>query len=116
MGNKREEWIGKYADALREKFGEEPNMDLLRQVTIGLGPSIYNRDSANVSSSDEKELERVKQNFLIRKLGLADSDELDLAIGQILEKYGASERTKYRAVVYYLLTKKFGKEGVYLQN
>jgi hypothetical protein len=116
MGNKREEWIGKYAGALREKFGEEPDMDLLRKVTIGLGPSIYNRDSANVSSSDEKELDRVKQNFLIRKLGLSDSEELDVAIRDILERYGASERTKYRAVVYYLLTRKFGKEGVYLQH
>ncbi len=114
MGNKREEWIGKYAEALREKFGEEPDMDLLRKVTIGLGPSIYNRDSANVSSSDEKELQRVKQNFLIGKLGLTDSEELDTALRKVLEQYGASERTKYRAVVYYLLTKRFGKEGIYL--
>lgn len=27
--------------------------------------------------------------------------------------YGRSERNKYRAVVYYLLTKHFGKESVY---
>ncbi|MEM6896443.1 MAG: DUF2853 family protein, partial [Pseudomonadota bacterium] len=34
-------------------------------------------------------------------------------INQVIETYGKSERNKYRAVVYYMLTKHFGKEGVY---
>ena len=113
MANKREELIQKYAEAIRNKFDEEPDMTLLTRVTIGLGPSIYNRDSANVSGTDEKELERVRKNFLIGKLGLPDTAELDTAIAGIMDRYGVSERTKYRAVIYYLLTKKFGKEGVY---
>jgi hypothetical protein len=113
MANKRDELIQKYTEVLRIKFNVEPDMDLLRKVTIGLGPSIYNRDSANVSGTDEKELARVKHNYLIGKLGLPDSGELDTAIGEIMNQYGISERTKYRAVIYYLLTKKFGKEGVY---
>jgi len=113
MANKREELIQKYADTLRNKFGHEPDMALLKKVTIGLGPSIYNRDSANVSGTDEKELSRVKQNFLIGKLGLSESDSLDAAITDVIKAYGTSERTKYRAVIYYLLTLKFGKEGVY---
>lgn len=113
MANKREELILKYAETIRIKFNEKPDMDLLTRVTIGLGPSIYNRDSANVSGTDEKELERVKNNFLIGKLGLPDTEELDTAIAGIMDRYGASERTKYRAVIYYLLTRKFGKEGVY---
>ncbi len=113
MANKRDELIEKYAEAIRMKFGEEPDMVLLKKVTVGLGPSIYNRDSANVSGSDEKELARVKENFLIGKLGLPGSEDLDEAIREIMERYGASERTKYRAVVYYLLTRKFGREEVY---
>ncbi len=113
MANKRDELIEKYATALREKFGLEPDMALLKKVTIGLGPSIYNRDSANVSGTDEKELYRVKYNFLIGKLGLQESGDLDAAIREVMDTYGASERTKYRAVIYYLLTRKFGKEAVY---
>jgi len=35
------------------------------------------------------------------------------AIRAVLETYGKSERNKYRAVVYYMLTKHFGKEAVY---
>jgi hypothetical protein len=55
----------------------------------------------------------VKKNFLMKKLGLNDSADLDAAIDKVIETYGKSERNKYRAVVYYMLVKHFGKEGVY---
>lgn len=111
--NKRDELIEKYAVHLREKCGVEPDMEFLRKVTIGLGPSIYNKDSSTVSGSDQSELDRVKKNFLIKKLGLEDSPALDEAIDAVLEQYGRSERSKLRAVVYYLLAKHFNKEDVY---
>ena len=111
--NKRDEWIARYTTDLKEKCGVNPDMDLLTKVTIGCGPSIYNADSATVSSSDESELETVKNNFLIKKLGLADSPELDQAVNSVMDTYGRSNRNKYRAVVYYLLVKHFGKESAY---
>lgn len=111
--SKRDELIEKYAEAIRTKIGEEPDMDLLRKVTIGCGPSIYNADSETVASSQPKEMETVKNNFLIKKLGLSDGAKLDEALEAVVEKYGKSERNKYRAVVYYMLTKHFGKEAVY---
>ena len=88
-------------------------MDLLTKVTIGGGPAIYNDDAATVSGSDDAELETVKKNFLMKKLGLADSPALDEGIASVIETYGKSNRNKYRAVVYYMLTKHFGKESVY---
>ncbi len=96
-----------------DKKGLKFDADLLKAVTKGLGPSIYKRDAETVSGSDAKECETVKKNFLIKKLGLADSPSLDEAITEVLEQIGKSERSKYRAVVYYLLTKKFSKESVY---
>jgi hypothetical protein len=111
--SKRDELIAKYAADLKDKCGVTPNMDLLTKVTIGCGPAIYNKDAATVSGSDEKELATVKNNFLIKKLGLEDSDALDTAIDAVIEQYGRSNRTKYRAVVYYLLTVHFGKEAIY---
>jgi hypothetical protein len=36
--NKREELIVIYADDLREKCHVKPNMELLKNVTIGCGP------------------------------------------------------------------------------
>lgn len=111
--NQREKLIVKYAEDLRVKFSIEPDMDLLIKVTIGCGPAIYNRDSAMVSSSEIKELERIKTNFLIKKLGLDPEIDFDSAINEIMKAYGRTHRTKYRVVVYYLLTKHFKKESVY---
>mgnify|MGYP000011512149 CR=1 FL=1 len=89
------------------------NLELLTAVTKGLGPSIYKADAETVSGSDSKELATVKNNFLIKKLGLSDNDALDAGIEEVMHTIGKSERKKYRAVVYYLLVKKFGKESIY---
>jgi hypothetical protein len=58
-------------------------------------------------------LDTIKNNFLIKKLGLSDGANLDAGIDAIMEKYGRSNRNKYRAVVYYLLAVHFKKESVY---
>jgi len=110
---KRDDLIELYADDLKKKCGIEPDMGLLTKVTIGCGPAIYNADASTVASSQESELETVKENFLMKKLGLADGPELMEGINTAVDIYGKSERHKYRAVVYYMLTKHFGKEAVY---
>lgn len=111
--SKRDELIAKYAADLKDKCGVNPDMDFLTKVTVGCGPSIYNADAATVSGTDPSELATVKNNFLIKKLGLKDSADLDKAIDAVIEQYGRSNRNKYRAVVYYLLAKHFKKESVY---
>jgi hypothetical protein len=111
--SKRDELIVKYAADLKEKCGVTPDMDLLTQVTIGCGPSIYNADAATVSGSQQSELDTVKNNFLIKKLGLKDGPDLDKAIEAVIEKYGKSNKSKYRVVIYYLLATHFKKEGMY---
>jgi hypothetical protein len=110
---KRDELIARYADDLRNKCKVTPDMDLLTKVTIGCGPAIYNADSATVAAGQATEVATVKNNFLIKKLGLKDGPQLDDAINSVIETYGKSERNKYRAVVYYMLVKHFGKEKVY---
>jgi len=109
----RSELIEKYAADLKEKCGVTADMDLLTKVTIGCGPSIYNADASTVAGSQQSELDTVKNNFLIKKLGLKDSPALDEAITAVLEKYGKANKHKYRVVVYYLLTVHFKKESVY---
>jgi hypothetical protein len=110
---RRDDLIAKYAEDLRNKCGVTPDMGLLTKVTIGCGPTIYDADACTVAGSDQAELETVKKNFLIKKLGLADGPQLMDAINAVIDAYGRSERNKYRAVVYYLLVKHFGKEAVY---
>lgn len=111
--SKREELISKYAEDLRTKCRIEPDMALLTKVTIGCGPAIYNADSSTVAGTETWELETIKTNFLIKKLGLADGPKLMEAIRAVIDTYGKSDSNKYRAVIYYMLVKHFGKDGVY---
>ncbi len=111
--SKRDELIALYASELKSKCSVSADMNLLTKVTIGCGPSIYNKDAATVSCSDESELATVKNNYLIKKLGLKDGPKLDEAIKKVCGQLGSSNRNKYRAMFYYLLCKEFGKESVY---
>lgn len=111
--------MNKFDEAVEKYLAENKNLklgipeDFLVKVTKGLGPSIYNKDAETIASSDPDELETVKKNFLIKKLGLNDGPELDKAIGEVVEKLGVSNRNKYRALFYALLAIKFKKESVY---
>jgi len=88
--------------------------DLIKKVTVSLGPSIYNKDSETVACSSSSEVATVRENFLKKKLGLAQPDnELDAAIENVCEMMGTSNKHKYRALFYALLAKNFGKVGVY---
>ncbi|MCW8821414.1 MAG: DUF2853 family protein [Sulfurovum sp.] len=111
--SKLNEKIEHYTAASKElKLGLSD--DLITKVTVGLGPSIYKQDAETVSCSDSSELDTVKKNFLQKKLGLTASDaDLDAAIKKVCEAMGTSNRHKYRALFYALLTKEFGKESVY---
>lgn len=110
---KRDDLIARYAADIKEKVGQSPDMDLLTKVTIGCGPSIYNDDASTVAASDDAELERIKKSYLMKKLGLSDGPQLMDGINAVIEQYGRSNRNKYRAVVYYLLCRHFGKEAAY---
>lgn len=110
---KRDDLIATYAEHLKTKCKINPDIGLLTKVTIGCGPAIYDRDASTIAGTDAGELETIKKNFLIKKLGLADAPKLDEAISAVLDTYGRAERSKYRAVIYYMLTKHFGKEAAF---
>lgn len=71
-----------------------------------------NKDAMLVGCTDDSELQTVKRNFLIKKLGLDDSPALDAAITDVCGQM-SDDRQKQRITFYYLLTKKFGKESAY---
>lgn len=98
-----------------ESLGLGLDSALVEAVAKGLGPSIYNDDSSRVSCTDQTEMDRVKTNFLINKLGLTDGPELDAAIKEVCEAMGTSNRNKYRTLFYASLVRKFGKESVYMK-
>ena len=112
--------MGKRDDIIEKMITEAKKLDLsitdefIAKVTKGLGPVIYNKDTATVACGQADELETVKKNFLKKKLGLTNDDaELDTAIQEVCEKLGKSNRTKYRVHFYALLAIKFNKTDVY---
>ena len=104
------EAIEKYSADLKD-IGVSFDASLLTAVAKGLGPSIYNPDSSRVACSDPEELKRVKQNFLLNKLGLKDDATLDEALKAVCAQY--DKHFKHRAVFYYLLVVKLGKQSFY---
>ena len=108
--SKIDELVEKYATDI-EGIGEKVDKTLLRAVAKSCGPSLYKRDTCLVAASDPKEVERVKKNFCIKKLGIKDTPKLDEGIADVLKGY--KKRQKQRAVVYYLLVKKFRKGSVF---
>jgi hypothetical protein len=111
--SKREEKIALFTEA-NKKLGLGLDEAFLTKVTVGLGPSIYNKDSECVSCSAEAELATVRENYLKKKLGLTlGDDELNSAIKKVCEAMGSSNRTKYRALFYALLATNFKKESIY---
>lgn len=110
-GTKKEAKIALYTKDIKKHYGEVDEI-FLTIVVKNLGPSIYRKDAELVSCSDPKELDTVRRNFLVKKLGLSLSKEqLDIAIQEVCQEL-KSTRTKYRATFYYRLAQKFKKESV----
>ena len=77
------------------------------------GIALQKRDSSLVSFSDPKELDRVRNNFLKKKLALTHSDDvLNAAIAKVGERM-KGDRTKNRVTVYYLLAESYGLLGLF---
>ena len=108
--SKFDDRVATYETAL-EKMDKDADMDLLRKVAKGLGPSIYNSDSNKVACSDKAELQRVVDNLCKKKLGMTDGDKAMDAVQTVCKKY--VDRSKHRAVFYYLVVKELGMESHY---
>lgn len=83
--------------------------DAVRGIVRHLGIALRRRDSSLVAGTDPKELARVRESWLKKKLALKESDaRLDAAIAAVMEKM-KGDTTKSRVTVYYLLAEHFRK-------
>ena len=108
--SKKDDLMVLYRGSLNDKCGVS-NIDeaLLETVVKGLGPSIYLADASKVSCTDDAEIKRVKDNFCAKKLGMTDESAMAAACNAVCEQMGSSNKSKYRAVFYYLLCEHTGK-------
>jgi hypothetical protein len=109
--SKKEQKIALYKEDILHHF-KEVDEEFLAIVVKNLGPSIYRANAEIVSCDKDKELKTVKNNFLIKKLGLSKGDErLDTMINEVCKELSNTDK-KYRATFYYRLAIKFDKKEV----
>ena len=65
---------------------------------------VDNKDALLVSGSDDSELETVRKNFVVKKLGIDDKDKGAAAVKAVAQKMSGI-RMKNRAAFYYMVQK-----------
>ena len=96
-----------------KKYDAKADETAIAGIVRYCGIALRNRDSSLVSFSDKAETDRVRNNFLKKKLGLTQADSvLDAAIAKVGEQMKA-DRTKNRVTVYYLLAADLGQLGAF---
>ncbi|MEO8360584.1 MAG: DUF2853 family protein [Vicinamibacteria bacterium] len=107
------ELIDKYRKEL-SKLKVKVDDVLVKAVVKSLGPAVYREDASMISAVDADELERVKQNFMVKRLGLPDNAKLDTMLNKALAQMGPGNNKKHRAVLYYIITRDSKREAALL--
>ncbi len=97
-----------------KKYAANADDAIIKGLVRYCGIALTKVDSSLVAFSDPKELDRVRNNFLKKKLGRTEADSvLNAAIAKVGETMKA-DRTKNRVTVYYLLADHFGQLGLFM--
>jgi hypothetical protein len=92
-----------------KKYVPDADEKAIAGIVRYCGIALRKRDSSLVSFGDKEEVERVRANFLKKKLGLTEPDgELDRTIESVRNRM-KGDHTKNRVTVYYLLAQHYGK-------
>jgi hypothetical protein len=89
-----------------KKYAPSASDAHIASVVKYCGIALRNADSALVSGTDKSELDRVRDGFASKKLGL-DAAAADAGIKKVLEKM-KGEKRKSRVTFYYLLAEATG--------
>ena len=91
------------------KYVPDADQGVIDGIVRYCGIALQKRDSSLVSFTEKDETDRVRENFLKKKLGLTAPDsELDAAIAAVGQRM-KGDTTRNRVTVYYLLAERFGK-------
>ena len=93
-----------------KKYDAGANAEVVEKIVKHLGIALRNRDSSLVSCTDPKELERVRESWVGKKLGVTEAKKADAAIEKTCQAMHA-DHSKHRVTFYYLVAKDLGKLG-----
>ncbi len=109
--SKTQEKIEKYLSKCEELWFTM-NPWLLSRAAKACGPSLFNADAETVAASDSSELETVRDNFVMWKLGIKDADEAMNIVNNVAEEMKEFWSRKFRAVFYAKCAELSGKEDM----
>ena len=89
-----------------EKFTSHVDEHAVDEITKHLGIALHGRDSALVSATDPEELERIRDGFARKRLGLSP-EAADAGIRSVVERM-SGDAMKNRVTFYYLLAEVTG--------
>jgi hypothetical protein len=92
--------VSEYADDVK-KYAQDADDAVIAKIVKYCGIALRNKDSSLVSTSDPAELDRVKNGFASKKLGLTP-DEADKGIAAVAARMKGAKQ-KSRVTFYYLL-------------
>lgn len=98
-----------------KKYAPKADEAAVAGIVRYLGIALRNRDSSLVSFTDPAEVDRVRKNFCMKKLGLTDEKAIEDALGKVQAAMKA-DRTKNRVTVYYLLAEHFKKLDMFVKK
>ncbi len=109
--SEQKEKLAKYKAEAEEqlKASGESKIDdaMLTERCNALRVLMNNRDALYVAGTDPSELETVRKNFIVKKLGIEDKAKGEATCKAVAEKMKSS-RMKNRAAFYYLCAKALG--------
>lgn len=92
------------------KYDAAADEVIVGKIVKHLGIALRNRDSSMVACSDQAELDRVREKWCFKKLGLSDAGQADTVIGKVCKEM-SGDNSKSRVTFYYLVAKHLGKLG-----
>ena len=94
-----------------KRYDRDCDQKAIDAIKKHLGIALKSKDASLVSCSSKSELERIRDSWLKKKLGMTDDDKtLDGAIKAVCDTMKDDKR-KQRVTFYYLLAKNSGKLG-----
>ena len=103
---------GRWAADIK-KYVPDADFNAVAGIMRHCGIALQSRDASLVAFSNRAELDRVRDKFLRKKLGLTQTDEeLNEAIRAVGDKM-KGVKAKNRVTVYYLLADHFGKLSLF---
>jgi len=89
---------------LKESGASNLDHELIDDLVGRMKLIVSNKDAILVSGTDPAELETVRKNFVVKKLGIDDKAKGEAAINKVAEKMSGI-RQKNRVAFYYMVQK-----------